>query len=748
MDVHSRTSIHTLVHEPLHGLHEVEPGVWLSEGDDPQFIVSCGEHAPLAGIYRITAMLDGDCVSRPCIYLDFGKGWSESTRFELADIGGGRWSAVVQLPALSSSHRFDPSDRACRFRFGGLVLERLEDAVALLSTLREAVREEPSNAAEMVETLASEFSRAGAVPACGKLLRRELDWQGPDEVYAAWVERHERLSMDDRAMLHAQLDELPARPLLSLLLPLQEAISLFRLEDCVASLIAQIYPDWELLLACVPSQQDLASRLALRSSRIRVLHIDHGEQALTTLVSEAKGTLSAWIAGAPVLAEHALFAFANEHLAHPDAPILYSDGDRLDPASQRLDPWFRPQWNADLFLSKDFLAGVSLLETKLLQSVVAAGGDQSIEAINLRCIAACEKRPRHLPLLLWHQPQEVAVVGSPGMRLSALAAHLKNGGGTAGCEVTREGARVHWPLPDPLPKASLIIPTRDRVELLRTCVDSVLTRTTYESYEIVIVDNQSTDPDTLAYLDSLSNDDRVRIIRHDAPFNYSEINNRAVEQVDGEIVVLLNNDLEVITPGWLEELVSHAIRPGVGAVGAMLYYPDDTIQHAGVVLGLGGVAGHIYSRQPRGTSGAHGRAALVQDASAVTAACLAVRREVFLEVGGLDESLRVAFNDVDFCLRLLAHGYRNIWTPFAELYHHESATRGAEDTPEKHARFVSEVERMHETWGTQIADDPAYSPNLSLRHGAANVLADPPRQGLRHWLGAVAMMGTGKKGKQ
>jgi hypothetical protein len=218
------------------------------------------------------------------------------------------------------------------------------------------------------------------------------------------------------------------------------------------------------------------------------------------------------------------------------------------------------------------------------------------------------------------------------------------------------------------------------------------------------------------------------VARDDRPFNYAAINNRAVADCHGDVVGLINNDLEVITPDWLEEMVSHAVRPGIGAVGAMLYYPDDTIQHAGVVLGLGGVAGHVYSRQPRGIAGAHGRAALVQNLSAVTAACLVVRKATYLEVGGMEERLTVAFNDVDFCLRLLKHGYRNVWTPFAEFYHHESATRGDEDTPEKLARFHAEVSRMIETWSGVLAEDPAYSPNLSLEHGNALALAWPPRR--------------------
>ncbi len=287
--------------------------------------------------------------------------------------------------------------------------------------------------------------------------------------------------------------------------------------------------------------------------------------------------------------------------------------------------------------------------------------------------------------------------------------------------------RVRHPLPSMLPLVSIVVPTRDRVELLRQCVESILSRTTYGNYEVVIVDNQSAEEATLTYLAEVTRDSRVRVLPHDHPFNYSQINNDAVSQCRGELVCLLNSDIEVITTDWLEELVSHALRPHVGAVGAMLYYPNGTIQHAGVITGVHGVAGHPYSGMPKGHTGQMARACLAQGMSAVTAACLVVRRSVYAEVGGLNETLAVAFNDVDFCLRLRERGYTNIWTPFAELYHHESASRGLEDTPAKRARFQREVQLMMRRWGSGLDYDPAYNPNLTLA-GEPFALAFPPRE--------------------
>jgi len=315
--------------------------------------------------------------------------------------------------------------------------------------------------------------------------------------------------------------------------------------------------------------------------------------------------------------------------------------------------------------------------------------------------------------------------------MKAVTEHLKRIGADASVR-EHEHARlkghfhVSYQLPAELPKVSLIIPTRDGLQLLKRCIDSILTLTDYDNYEIVIVDNQSSERETKEYLGQVVADPRVRVLAYDQPFNYSAINNYAVRETSGELLGLVNNDIEVISPGWLREMAGHAMRPEIGAVGAMLYYPDNTIQHAGVVLGLGGVAGHVHGGHSRGYIGQMGRAQLTQNLSAVTAACLLIRRSVFEEVEGLDESLRVAFNDVDFCLRVRRLGYRNLWTPLAELYHHESATRGYEDSPEKQARFVGEVQRMQMIWGDELIMDPAYSPNLTLT-GTPFELAFPPR---------------------
>jgi len=274
---------------------------------------------------------------------------------------------------------------------------------------------------------------------------------------------------------------------------------------------------------------------------------------------------------------------------------------------------------------------------------------------------------------------------------------------------------------------TIVIPTRDRVDVLRKCVEGLLDRTDYPDFEIVIIDNQSKEPETRAYLDQLTRDLRIRILSYDAPFNFSAINNFAVARATGSLLCLLNNDIEVINHDWLTEMVSHAVRTGIGAVGALLYYPDGRIQHGGVVTGLGGVAAHIPTGLHRGDLGYLGRAALAQNLSAVTAACLVMPKAVFEEVGGFNEKdLAVTFNDVDLCLRIREAGYRIVWTPYAELYHHESASRGSDIDPDNAARSKAETAYMLRRWNHGLDHDPYYNPNLRL-DGPAFDLAFPPR---------------------
>ncbi len=565
--------------------------------------------------------------------------------------------------------------------------------------------------------------------------------EDPADAYVAWMRSHEDHAPAALRRLAEESTKWEDRPLVSILVPVYDSPEPWLLR-AVASVRAQTYDRWELCLAddasTAPHVRPLLERLAAADPRLKVCFREtngHISAASNSALGLATGDWIALLDHDDELAPDALHRVVAELRAFPETDLVYSDEDKIDTAGRRSTPYFKPDFLPDLFTAQNFISHLAVYRTSIVRGIggfrIGLEGSQDWD-LALRFLEKSDpSRVRHIPRVLYHWR---AIPGSTALDLGekayplqaarrALAEHFQRRGESVELLPVEGGHwRVRHPVPEPAPLVSLVIPTRDGLHLVERCVESILRRTTYPAYEILIVDNASDDPATLEWLGSIANDDpsrgpAVRVLRDPSPFNYSALNNRAVAQARGAFVGLLNNDLEVITPGWLDEMVAQAARPGVGCVGAMLHYPDDTIQHAGVVLGIGGVAGHAFKRFPRGSEGAFNRARLVQNYSAVTAACLVVRKDVYERVGGLGEHrLAVAFNDIDFCLKVRALGLRNLWTPFAELYHHESASRGQEDTPEKHARFRSEIETMLERWAPLLAADPAYNPNLTLEH--------------------------------
>ncbi|OOG66469.1 hypothetical protein B0E46_02270 [Rhodanobacter sp. B04] len=586
---------------------------------------------------------------------------------------------------------------------------------------------------------------------------RKLREPGGRHAFATWLHAlyvrrdskaptYERwLKLYDHAVSPARIQ---GDGLISILLPTFNTPEVW-LRHCLDSVLAQSYPHWELCVAddasTEPQVRLVLEEYAGRNARIRIVWRErngHISAASNSALAMARGDYVALLDHDDELHPCALATIVEALHRHPQWQFVYSDEDKIDADGRRYDPYFKPNWNPDLLHGQNCVSHLGVYSRALVNA--AGGFREGLEGsqdwdLALRCSERLTTdQIGHVPAVLYHWR---AIAGSTAQGVDqkdyahaagrrALREHFARLGEAAQV-MEIEGLcgvfRIRHPLPDPLPQVSIIIPTRDRADLLRQCVDSILARTTYTHYEIVVVDNQSVEPESIAYLAELATHPRVRVRRHDQPFNFSHINNAAVDGCRSELICLLNNDIEVVTPDWLEELASHAMRPHVGAVGAMLYYPDDTIQHAGVVTGVHGVAAHPYSGMPRGYAGQMARAKLTQAMSAVTAACLMVRRATYQQAGGLDPALKVAFNDIDFCLRLRQLGYTNVWTPFAELYHHESASRGREDTPEKRARFSREVEFMKRRWGSLLDHDPAYNPNLTLA-GEPFTLAFPPRE--------------------
>jgi glycosyltransferase involved in cell wall biosynthesis len=577
--------------------------------------------------------------------------------------------------------------------------------------------------------------------------------------YSEWIERYDTLTDANRAAINQHIDQLTYKPLISVIMPVHNTPEKW-LRLAIDSVRKQLYSNWELCIAddasVEPAIRRVLKEYSANDSRIKLFlrkENGHISAASNTAIDLAAGEFVAFFDHDDELSEHALYMVALELNAYKDADLIYSDEDKIDEAGRRHDPYFKPEWNPALFLAQNFICHLAVYRTTIIRKVgglrLGYEGAQDWDLALRVTEIILPTGIRHIPHVLYHWR---AIPGSTAIaeqekhyvkeaQRRTLQSHFDRIGKKA--EVLPAGDqywRIKYALHDSPPKVSIIIPTRNGFELLNRCLESIDKKTIYRKYEVLVVDNQSDDPNLLEYLAQLERDRRIRILRYDAPFNYAAVNNFAVQNAEGEIVALLNNDLEVIAPDWLEEMVSYATQPDIGAVGAMLYYPNDTIQHAGVVLGIGspapGVAAHVYKKCPRGFRGQSSRALLCQNISAVTAACLVVRRRVFEEVGGLDDkNLPIAFNDIDFCLRIRESGYRNLWTPYAELYHYESASRGYENTPAKRDRFEKEKQYMKQRWGNLLVNDPAYNPNLALGR-APFMLAFPPRIP-KPWLGST-----------
>jgi len=636
----------------------------------------------------------------------------------------GQIRAIVRLPDQVGSLRLELSV-ASDLQLGSFTVRNLsaaEAALRLAAPLIQSRLGEPQLLPTMARKLVRALHRGGPRELLEILLAKRRHQARPP--YGDWVARFTTLSEADRTAIRAAIAAMVRPPRFSVLMPVYETPEPF-LRRAIESVRTQLYPHWELCIADDASRSPHVRRVlddaAKSDGRIKVVfrpgngHIAAASNSALTL---ATGDWTALLDHDDELAEHALYMLATE--AH-HADLVYSDEDKIDAHGRLSEPHFKPDWNPDLAISHNYVGHLCAIRAATVRELggfrVGFEGSQDHDLV-LR-VARGGARIRHVPHVLYHwRAVEGSTALSAGAKEYAEAASVRALRDHTGMPVERGilplTYRVRWPVPQPPPLISLIIPTRDARRLLEKCIDTLRQRTEYPAYEIVIVDNQSRDEKTLRYLQELQDHSAARVVRYDRPFNYSAINNLGVRNARGPIVGLLNNDLEIVDGGWLGEMVAQALRREVGVVGAKLLYPDGSIQHGGVILGVGGVAGHAHKHLPADSHGYFSRAQVAQNLSAVTAACLVIRREVYEQVGGFDESLAVAFNDVDFCLRVREAGFRNVWTPHAMLVHHESKTRGVESTREKQQRFRREMEFMLSRWGEILRNDPAYNPNLTL----------------------------------
>lgn len=557
--------------------------------------------------------------------------------------------------------------------------------------------------------------------------------------YEAWLARHK---VDKRTLRRQKHSAFAQKPLISIVIPLY-CTPLPYLKELLESVRRQSYENWQLCLAD-GSPDDKAKEFIEkhygREKRIvyRKLEENGGISANTNeAVALAAGEYLMLCDHDDTLEPDALYEIVKA-INDTGADVLYTDEDKVSMDGRHyFDPNFKPDFNLFRLRENNYICHIFVVkksltdETGLLRSEF--DGAQDFDFI-LRC---CEKAQKitHIPKVLYHwrchmdstaaDPSSKAYAYEAGRK--AVREHYQRLGIDAKVEMTERPGwyRSHVKVQGN-PLISVIIPNKDHTDDLELCLFSMTRKSTYRNYEILIVENNSEKEETFEYYRKLPDRyPKARVLTWEKEFNYSAINNFAAKEAKGEYLLFLNNDVEILTPDWMEEMLQNCQQENVAAVGAKLYYPDDTIQHAGVVLGLGGIAGHIMCRASKEDPGYFGRMISVQEISAVTAACMMVKKSDFDAVGGLDETFQVAFNDIDLCMKFRAAGKKIIFTPYAELYHYESKSRGLEDTPEKQFRFDKEVKRFQEKWAQQLEmGDPYYSPNLSVTEGDCSLRED------------------------
>ena len=523
------------------------------------------------------------------------------------------------------------------------------------------------------------------------------------------------------------------KPKISIIVPVYNP-SENLLREMIHSVIDQIYPYWELCLADDASPEPHVKRIlqeyANRDERIKIIlrenngHISATSNSALTL---ATGDFIALLDHDDIITPDALYEVALLLNKHPEADMIYSDEDFLNEKNQLESPFFKPDWCPDSFLSKMYTCHLGVYRHSIIKQIggfrLGYEGSQDYDLV----LRFTEKTDNifHIPKVLYHwriHAESTAgdATAKPyayeaGVRAMSDALKRRGEPGQVLMDRNRLGFySVRYEITD-YKLVSIIIPTRNYGDILQQCLESIFEKTTYPNFEVIVVDNGSDESETLRIISAWQErePERFKCYVLNIPFNFSKINNYAVDRAKGDYVLFLNNDTEVITPEWLEGMVEQVQRSSIGAVGAKLLYPDNTIQHAGVVLGIGDIAGHSHKAFPKDHAGYVGQLATINNYSAVTGACLMCRKEVFNKLGQFDEKLVVAYNDVDLCLRMLEKGYRNVYLPHVVLYHHESKSRGYEDTPEKALRHQREVQKMRKKWGEILTNDPCYNPNLS-----------------------------------
>jgi len=503
------------------------------------------------------------------------------------------------------------------------------------------------------------------------------------------------------------------------------------LRPCIESVRNQVYDNWELCIVYSgPSSSHIEGMLkeySQKNKRIRIKFLAEKKEIagnLNEALSLVNGEYVGFLGSNDEIDSSALYEIVKLLNKNKDTDFIYTDEDKISTEGKRFEPHFKPDWSPDTFRSYNYISHFAVIRKDILDKQggfrEGFGGAYEYDLF-LRTVEITQKII-HIPRVLYHlRYDNVLVEGSTGANThesakKALKEHIQRMGMQGDLKDGHfpGSYRIVYQIKG-TPTVSIIIPTKDKAKVLKKCINSILHKSSYTNYKILVVDNRSKEDETFRYFEELKDNPKINILKYDKEYNFSSINNYAVNHVDSEYIIFLNNDTEIISPDWIEAMLEFVQREDVGAVGALLYYPNETIQHAGVIIGIGGVAGYAHWQFPRNSAGYNGRIEVIQNLSAVTAACLMARKNIFKKVRGFDENYSIAYNDIDLCMKIRERGYLIVYTPYAELYHYESLSRGAEDTEEKQLRFFKETRYFQSKWVRALGEcDPYYNPNLSL----------------------------------
>jgi glycosyltransferase involved in cell wall biosynthesis/2-polyprenyl-3-methyl-5-hydroxy-6-metoxy-1,4-benzoquinol methylase len=736
--------------------HELKPSSnkneWISEGEDPYFVLDSRgflSYYPSGWVkFRWKGGLLNQGRETMTLYWDNGMGMNEHQKATIGVLSrlpndtnvnedGLQWqTSLLHFPKGIRIVRLDPGNKSFIFNLSSLQIKKISRLEMLFSAVRTYFQvngKKPSSIWSLIRKGFQIISQSGVTELWKKVKNKSVNILMDSGVnYSDYIEANRITNEKGKAIL-LLINQMKYKPTFSVILPVYNVEEIW-LRKCIDSVINQIYPYWELCIADDASPSPHIRRVleeySQNDSRIKVVYREkngHISETSNSALEVASGEFIALLDHDDELTLDALFENAKLLNEHPDADMIYSDEDKITPEGFRHGAFFKPDWSPDMFLSHMYSCHLGVYRLSIVREIghfrKGFEGSQDYDLV----LRFTEKTNQihHIPKVLYHWrtiPQSTAS-GSGAKNYTvkagfrALEETVKRRGINGWVEPLHDYPNlftIHYN-PTNYPLVSILIPTKNMAKILGNCLDTIFEKTDYPNFEVIVMDNGSTDIETITLFERwlLKEPERFLTVRMDVPFNYSYLNNEAAKLAKGELLLLLNNDVEVITPGWISEMVGQAIRPTVGAVGACLLYPDNTHQHGGILLGVAGIANHSHRHFDFNNSGYFSRLKTVSNYSAVTGACLMVQKSIYWEVNGLEDELTVAYNDVDFCLKLRELGYYNVWLPQVQLYHHESKSRGYDDSPEKMARLLFETEWMQKRWGDSLEKDPFYNPNLT-----------------------------------